>query len=56
MRGKAEVKGGALLNRLDFGIGLDVGLNVDEVSEEVISKFIDGFNAGRFVTILQADL
>ena len=30
---------------VDYGIGLDVGLNVDEVNAEVISKFIEGFNA-----------
>lgn len=29
----------------DFGIGLDVGLNVDKVSQEVIEKFITAYNS-----------
>jgi len=29
---------------LDFGIGIDVGLNVDEVNEKIISKFVDSYN------------
>lgn len=28
----------------DFGIGLDVGLNVDKISQKVIEKFIKEFN------------
>lgn len=30
---------------LDFGVGLDVGLHVEEVSDEVISNFVAAFNA-----------
>ena len=29
----------------DYGIGLDVGLNVDEVDSEVISTFISDYNS-----------
>jgi hypothetical protein len=29
---------------IDFGIGLDVGLNVEQVSKEVISSFIKDYN------------
>lgn len=29
---------------LDYGIGLDVGLNVEEVEEDVITKFVNDFN------------
>jgi hypothetical protein len=29
---------------LDFGIGLDIGLNVDEITPEVISSFVVKFN------------
>ena len=28
----------------DYGIGLDVSLNVDEIDEQVIAKFIQEFN------------
>jgi len=28
----------------DFGIGLDVGLNVEKVTDEIITKFIEDFN------------
>lgn len=30
---------------IDFGIGLDVALNVEEISEKVIENFIKNFNA-----------
>jgi len=30
---------------LEFGVGLDIGLNVEEVSSEVIEKFIINFNS-----------
>lgn len=30
----------------DFGIGLEVALNVGEITEEIITKFIEDFNAG----------
>jgi len=30
---------------LEFGVGLDIGLNVEEVTEEVIAKFIKDFNS-----------
>lgn len=30
----------------DFGIGLDVGLNVEKISQQVIEKFIREFNDG----------
>lgn len=30
---------------LDFGVGLDVGLNVEVVSDDVISDFIEKFNS-----------
>jgi len=29
----------------DYGIGLDIGLNVDEVSSEIITAFVEEFNA-----------
>lgn len=29
---------------LDFGIGLDAGLNIDEITNEVISKFVKKYN------------
>lgn len=32
-------------NSLDFGVGLDVGLNVEEVTQDVISKFVQDFNS-----------
>ncbi len=28
----------------DFGIGLDIGLNIEKVTEEVMARFIDDFN------------
>ena len=31
---------------IDFGIGLDVALNVDEITPDVIQNFIEQFNAG----------
>lgn len=31
----------------DFGIGLEVGLNVETIEEETITAFISDFNAGR---------
>ena len=31
-------------NHLDFGIGLDVALNVDQITDEVITNFIEDFN------------
>lgn len=31
----------------DFGIGLEVGLNVEDISEDVIEKFIGDFNSGN---------
>jgi hypothetical protein len=31
---------------LDFGVGLDVALNVDEVDDKVIRKFVKDFNEG----------
>lgn len=31
----------------DYGIGLDVALNVDEIDDEVIEKFVKEFNAGN---------
>lgn len=34
----------------EFGIGLEVVLNVDEISTEIINKFIEEFNAGTFKT------
>lgn len=30
----------------DFGIGLDVGLNVEEITPEIIDRFIRDYNAG----------
>ncbi len=30
----------------EFGIGLEVGLNVEEVTEEVVAGFISAFNSG----------
>jgi hypothetical protein len=32
---------------LDFGIGLDIGLNVETISSQVIEKFIREFNDGK---------
>jgi hypothetical protein len=32
--------------RVDFGIALDVGLHVSEITEEVIARFIHEFNQG----------
>jgi hypothetical protein len=29
---------------VDFGIGLDVALNVDQIDEQVITRFVDEFN------------
>lgn len=31
---------------LDFGVGLDIGLNVEEVSDNIIGDFIKQFNSG----------
>lgn len=31
----------------DFGVGLEVGLNVDAIDDETISSFIDRFNSGQ---------
>lgn len=31
----------------DYGIGLDVGLNVDEVNEDIISTFVEEYNRGN---------
>ncbi|MCB0497317.1 MAG: hypothetical protein KDC79_14345 [Cyclobacteriaceae bacterium] len=31
---------------LEFGVGLDIGLNVEEVTSNVIAKFIKDFNSG----------
>ena len=33
----------------DFGIGLDAALNVEEINEKVISKFIKEFNDDTLV-------
>lgn len=33
----------------DFGIGLDAALNVDEITEQVISKFVQEFNEDTLV-------
>jgi hypothetical protein len=30
----------------EYGIGLDISLNVEEITQEVIEKFISDFNAG----------
>ncbi|NBA84286.1 hypothetical protein GVN16_00850 [Emticicia sp. CRIBPO] len=32
----------------DFGIGLEVALNIEEITPEVIATFIDEFNSGKF--------
>lgn len=32
---------------LDFGVGLDIGLNVEEVTNEVLAKFVQDFNSGK---------
>ena len=32
---------------IDFGIGLDVALNVEEITVEVIENFINDFNTGK---------
>jgi hypothetical protein len=32
---------------LDFGIGLDIGLNVETINSQVIEKFIKEFNEGK---------
>jgi len=32
---------------LEFGVGLDIGLNVEEVTEKVIAKFIKDFNSNN---------
>jgi hypothetical protein len=32
----------------EFGIGLEVALNVEEINTEVITQFIESFNAGTF--------
>lgn len=43
--GDVKVKEHVELDKnIDFGIGLDVGLNVDEITHDVISRFIKGFN------------
>lgn len=31
---------------IDFGVGLDVALNVDQITEDVISSFIKNYNKG----------
>jgi uncharacterized alkaline shock family protein YloU len=31
---------------VDFGIALDIGLHVEEISDAVIEKFIDEYNKG----------
>ena len=31
----------------EYGIGLDIALNVEEIDAEVITKFINDFNAGK---------
>ncbi|AFK05211.1 hypothetical protein Emtol_4086 [Emticicia oligotrophica DSM 17448] len=33
-------------NDFEYGIGLDISLNVEEITHEVITKFIEEFNAG----------
>lgn len=33
--------------RLDFGVGLDVALNVDKITPEVLSSFVDQYNNGN---------
>jgi len=32
---------------IEFGVGLDIGLNVEEVSEQVIADFVKRFNSGN---------
>lgn len=32
---------------LEFGVGLDIGLNVEEVTHDVIAKFVREYNAGK---------
>ncbi len=34
-------------NDFEYGIGLDIALNVEEIDNEVITKFINDFNAGK---------
>ena len=29
---------------IDYGVGLDVGLNVEKITDEIISKFVREFN------------
>jgi hypothetical protein len=36
-----------IIKDLEYGIGLDVALNVDEISEEVIEEFIQNFNSNK---------
>jgi hypothetical protein len=32
----------------DYGVGLEVCLNVDEITDEVLMNFVENFNAGTF--------
>ena len=34
-------------DEVDFGVGLDAGLNVDNVTPDVITKFVEEFNGGN---------
>lgn len=33
---------------VEYGVGLDIILNVEEIDDDVISNFVDEFNAGTF--------
>jgi hypothetical protein len=32
----------------DYGLGLEIRLNVDEITEDIIEEFIEEYNAGTF--------
>ncbi len=48
--GEVKVKEHVELDpHIDFGIGLDVGLNIEEVTNEIITKFVKDFNEDTLV-------
>jgi hypothetical protein len=36
-------------DEVEFGVGLDACLNVDEIDDDVITRFVNDFNAGKLV-------
>jgi hypothetical protein len=36
-------------DEVEFGVGLDVCLNVEDISDEIITRFVQDFNSGKLV-------